>query len=125
MRPGAIVHTRMPAAERSRAAVNVSDTTPPFDAEYAAWPIWPSYAATDAVFTITPRWPSSSGSFADIADAASRITLNVPMRLISITRRNVSREWGAPLRLIVRSAQPMPAQWIQTFSGAIADAAAT
>ncbi len=42
MRPGAIVQTRMPAADRSRAAVRVSATTPPFDAEYAAWPIWPS-----------------------------------------------------------------------------------
>ena len=91
MRPGAIVHTRMPAAERSRAAVSVSATTPPFDAEYAAWPIWPSYAATDAVLTITPRSPSSSGSFADIPDAASRSTLNVPIRLISMTLRNVSR----------------------------------
>ena len=30
-------------------------TTPPLDAEYAAWPIWPSNAATDAVLTMTPR----------------------------------------------------------------------
>jgi len=42
MSPGAIVQTRMPTAARSRAAVSVSETTPPFDAEYAAWPIWPS-----------------------------------------------------------------------------------
>ena len=35
---------------------------PPFDAAYAAWPTWPSYAAMEAVLTMTPRWPCSSGS---------------------------------------------------------------
>jgi hypothetical protein len=62
MSPGAIVQTRMPTAARSRAAVRVRATTPPFDAEYAACPIWPSNAAIDAVLTMTPRSPSSSGS---------------------------------------------------------------
>jgi hypothetical protein len=37
-------------------------TTPPFDAEYDAWPIWPSKAATEAMLTIAPRSPCSSGS---------------------------------------------------------------
>src|SRR6185295_124020 len=57
--PGAIVHTRIPSEARSRAIGNVMPTTPPFDAEYAAWPIWPSNAAIDAVLTTTPRSPSS------------------------------------------------------------------
>ena len=63
MRPGAIVHTRMPTAARSRAAVSVSATTPPFDAEYAAWPIWPSYAAIDAVFDDDAALAVLVGSF--------------------------------------------------------------
>ncbi len=42
-------------------------TTPPFEAEYAAWPICPSKAATDAVLTMTPRSPSASGSLFCIA----------------------------------------------------------
>src|ERR671910_1098344 len=53
-RPGAIVQTRTRADARSRAAGSVMPTTPPLEAEYASWPIWPSYAAIDAVITITP-----------------------------------------------------------------------
>src|SRR5574341_1504480 len=41
-RPGAIVHTRMPLRDRSRAMGSVMPTTPPLEAEYAAWPICPS-----------------------------------------------------------------------------------
>ncbi len=59
-------------------------TTPPLDAEYAAWPIWPSNAATDAVLTMTPR-SSPSGSVLAMRSAASRSTLNVPIRLTSTT----------------------------------------
>ncbi len=59
-------------------------TTPPFEAEYAIWPTWPSNAAIEAVLTQTPRSPSSSGSFAIIALAAKRSTLNVPIRLIAM-----------------------------------------
>jgi hypothetical protein len=40
--PGAIVLTRMPKRASSRAIGSVMPTTPPFDAEYAACPIWPS-----------------------------------------------------------------------------------
>ena len=56
-------------------------------------------------------------------DAARRSTLNVPIRLISTILRNVSRLCGDPSRLIVRSAQPMPAQWMHVRSGAISVAA--
>ena len=79
-----MVSTRMFALARSRAIGSVMPTTPPFEAEYAAWPIWPSYAATDAVLMITPRSPST-GSLWLIADADSRTTLNVPTRLTSMT----------------------------------------
>ena len=60
-------------------------TTPPFDAEYEIWPICPSKAATEAVLTSTPRSPSSSGSDFEMAEAAIRIRLKVPMRLTSMT----------------------------------------
>ena len=40
--PGAMVITRMPKRASSRAIGRVMPTTPPFEAEYAAWPIWPS-----------------------------------------------------------------------------------
>ena len=53
MIPGAIASTRIPNCASSRAAGMVSDATPPFDAAYAACPICPSNAATDAVDTIT------------------------------------------------------------------------
>src|SRR5215218_8997040 len=63
----------------------------------------------DAVITIAPRSPSASGSPAAIAAAASRRTLNVPIRF---TRTTVSKGWSAagPSRPTVRSAQPIPAQ---------------
>ena len=41
MMPGAMVLTRMPNCARSRAAGTVMPCTPPLDAEYAIWPIWP------------------------------------------------------------------------------------
>jgi hypothetical protein len=53
--------------------------------EYAACPIWPSNAATLAMFTITPRSPVSSGSRRDMAVPAIRIMSNVPIRLIAMT----------------------------------------
>ena len=59
--------TRMPTAARSRATGRVMPTTPPLDDEYAAWPIWPSNAATLAMLTIAPRSPRLGG-----LDAAHR-----------------------------------------------------
>src|SRR5262249_35750508 len=53
-----------------------------------------------------------------IAAAAIRIRLNVPIRLMPSTLRNVARLCGAPSRLTVRSAQPMPAQFTTVRSGA-------
>ena len=61
---------------------SVMATMAPFDAAYAGWPIWPSYAAIDAVLTITPRSPLSAGAFWEITAAARRITLNVPTALM-------------------------------------------
>ena len=40
--PGATVITRTPMRANSRAIGRVMPITPPFEAEYAAWPIWPS-----------------------------------------------------------------------------------
>ena len=57
---GAIASTRIPVLASSRAAGNVIAATPPFDAEYAAWPICPSKAAMEAVLTIS-RVPMSQG----------------------------------------------------------------
>ena len=96
---------------------------PPLDAEYAAWPIWPSNAATEAVLTITPR-PPSTGSVAAIAAAARRITLKVPIRLISITLVNCSSGIGCPLRT-TRPGGPIPAQLTVTRNGPLPLATAT
>src|SRR3546814_20408742 len=59
------------------------------DAEYAACPIWPSYAATEAVLMMTQRSPSI-GSVFEIRSAARRRTLKVPIRLTSMTFLNES-----------------------------------
>src|SRR5215831_3227287 len=107
--PGAMVHTRIASRERSRATGSVMPTTPPFDAEYAAWPIWPSKAATEAVLTITPRSPAAFGCPFAIATDASRIMLKVPTRLMLITRANEASTCG-PSFFTVRSAIAMPAQ---------------
>ena len=71
---------------RSRATGKVMPTTPPLEEEYAACPIWPSNAASDAVLTIAPRSPSACGSTSAMAEAASRMASNVPTRLIAMTR---------------------------------------
>ena len=82
--PGAMVITRIALSARSLAALNVNPTMPPLLAAYAAWPIWPSNAATLAVMITIPRSPSS-GSLSIMVAAASRSTLKVPTRLMSIT----------------------------------------
>src|SRR3990170_4663200 len=94
--PGAIVMTRMWCQANSRESGRVMATTPPFDAEYAGWPIWPSKAATDAVITTTPR-SSRRGSVSCIAAAVSRIALKVPTRLTRMTRSKSSSGNG-PVR---------------------------
>ena len=58
---------------------------------------------------ITPRSPSGFGSLRAIDAAASRITLNVPIRLMRMTVSNTSSGCG-PFLLVVRSAIAMPAQ---------------
>src|SRR5262245_60193896 len=108
--PGAIATTRIPCRPSSRASGSVRLTTPPFDAAYAACPIWPSYAAFDAVLTITPRSPSGVGSFPTIAAAASRMTLNVPTRLTSTMLRNASSGSGSPSLPTTSPPPPIPAQ---------------
>ena len=57
----------------------------------------------------TPRSPSSSGSLPSIAAAASRSTLNVPIRFTLMTVWNGSKLCGPRLPAVL-SAQPMPAQ---------------
>ena len=84
------------AAARSRAAGSVSPTTPPLEAEYAVWPIWPSKAAIDAVMTTAPRSPSASGSFAAIASAASRSTVAQSGQLCPDRRAAELVETGHP-----------------------------
>ena len=113
--PGATVITRTPMRANSRAIGSVMPTTPPFDAEYAAWPIWPSNAAIDAVFTITPRSPSSPGAFADIACAAAFATLNEPTRFTRTVVSNCDSGIGPSLPS-TRPAPRMPAQLTATFS---------
>src|SRR5689334_14719 len=107
--PGAIVMTRMPERASSRASGSVMPTTPAFDALYAAWPIWPSNAATDAVLTITPRSPPALGELLVIADAASRIMLNVPTRLMLTARAKLASPCRPSLPT-TRSPCTMPAQ---------------
>src|SRR3954468_6319335 len=116
MIPGAIVHTRMSLSARSRAIGSVMPTTPPFDALYAAWPIWPSSAATDAVLTMTPRSPST-GSPSTTAATASRITLKVPIRLTRTTFSKAS-SGSTPCLPRTRPGVPMPAQLTTIRNGA-------
>jgi len=68
---------RVEQARRDRADADLARgevaLTLPFEAAYATWPICPSYAAIDAVLTITPRSPlSESGSLPSIAELARR-----------------------------------------------------
>src|SRR4051812_12860471 len=116
MMPGAIVHTRMNLSARSRAIGSGMPTTPPLDALYAAWPICPSNAATDAVLTITPRSPST-GSLSTIAATASRMTLKVPIRLTRTTFSNAS-SGSTPCLPSTRPGVPTPAQLTTMRSGA-------
>ncbi len=88
-------------------------TIAPFEAEYASWPICPSKAATEAVFTISPRSPSPSGSVRAMAAAALVMTLNVPITFSRWTNSKAPRSWGVPSRLMTRPAQPLPAQFTQ------------
>ena len=110
--PGAMVITRIALSARSRAAVRVSATMPPLLAAYAACPICPSYAATLAVMITSPRSPSD-GSLSIMAWAASRSTLKVPTRLISITVRK-SSSGSSPRLLITRPGVATPAQLTAT-----------
>ena len=83
--PGAMVITRIPKRASSRAAGSVRLAMAPLDAEYAAWPICPSNAATEAVLMITPRSPSAFASVSAMAAAARRNRLKLPIRLTLIT----------------------------------------
>src|SRR6185312_15922403 len=123
-RPGAIVMLRMPLRARSRAMGSVMPTTPPLDALYAAWPICPSKAATDAVEISTPRSPVASGAFLHMASAARRIMLKLPTRFTMTVRLNTLKAW-APFLPTVFSAGAMPAQLTRPISLPIDTALAT
>ena len=114
--PGEMVLTRTPKRASSRAAGSVIAATPPFDAAYAAWPTWPSVAATEAVLTMTPRSAPASGSRPIMSAAARRMALNVPVRLTAMTRSNQSSASG-PSRPTMRFAGPTPAQLIRMRAG--------
>ncbi len=76
------------------------------------------------MLTHTPRSPPASGSFSDIAVAARRRTLKVPIRFTFTTLEKISRSWG-PCFETVRWAQPMPAQQTEIRSPPSAAAAST
>ena len=67
-------------------------------------------AATEAVFTMTPRSPSAWGSTLAMAEAALVITLKVPITFRVWMNWKGSRSWGEPSRLMTRPTQPVPAQ---------------
>src|SRR4249919_1145694 len=112
--PGAMVITRTPMRPNSRAIGSVMPTTPPFEAEYAAWPIWPSKAATEAVLTITPRSPSSPAALCCIRSAAPLATLKLPTRFTITVLANCF-SGIAPSRPSTRPAPRMPAQFTATL----------
>src|SRR6266540_227912 len=121
--PGAIVTTRIRLVASSRAIGSVMPTTPPFEAEYAACPICPSYAAIEAVFTMTPR-SSPTGSWRAIRSAASRSTLNVPIRL-TVTTLVKSASGNGPFLPTTLIALPIPAQLTATRSAPSRSAASS
>ena len=108
--PGAMVITRMPCCDKSRAAVMHMPTMAPFDAEYAICPICPSYAATEAVLMITPRCLSdpSGSAFFTIRSADKRNTLNEPTTFTLKHLSNESKGCTTPFPLIRRMANPHP-----------------
>ena len=65
---------------------------------------------------ITPRSLSSRGSKLIISDLTNRIRLKDPIKFISITRRKFSNGIG-PVLPTIRSAGPIPAQFINTLAG--------
>lgn len=67
-----MAQTRMPSGARSRAIGRVIDATAPLAAAYGTIVIWPSKALIEAVWTMTHRWPSGSGSLVAKAAADSR-----------------------------------------------------
>ena len=95
-------------------------TTPPFEAEYEAWPIWPSKAATEAMLQIAPRSPLARGSFVLIAVPTMRMQSNVPTKLIATTFLNASKlaaDSYEPSLPTVRCAQPIPAEFTNARIG--------
>ena len=60
-----------------------------------------------------------------MAAAASRSTLNVPMRLTLITKLNASKSWGVPSRATTLDTHPTPAQLTAMRNGPWAAASST
>ena len=88
------------------------------DAAYAAWPIWPSKAATDDTLTIAPRSPSASGSLRLIAVAAMRTVSKVPTRLIATTFLKASRSWAESYVAVLADGALRPADAGRADQGA-------
>jgi len=89
-RPGQIVQIRIPHGPRSRAIGKVIPQTPAFEAEYAACPICPSMAATEATFIMTPRSPLSSGVF-PLATFAKQFQFKGENRIFMLYRQAAKR----------------------------------
>src|SRR5215203_5331125 len=86
----------MPDAARSRATGSVRPTRPPFDAAYAACPIWPSNAATDDTLTIAPRSPAASGSLRLIAVRSEEHTSELQSRQYLVCRLLLEKKKKKP-----------------------------
>src|SRR5688572_5583856 len=121
--PGAMDITRMPNMANSRAIGSVMAATAPLVAEYAAWPTWPSNAATDEVWMITPRSPSAPGAFDCMMAAAALSHRKVPIRLICTTLAKKSPAMG-PFLPSTRPAPMTPAQFTSRLIPPIAARAA-
>ena len=80
----------MPSFIRSRAIGSAIASTPPFEAEYAAWPIWPSSAATEAVLmmhaplAVVKRLEvdHSERRMRDAAEGADKVDLDRQLELL-------------------------------------------
>src|SRR5882757_3157878 len=120
--PGAIAMQRTPIRASSRAMGRTIPARPAFVAEYAACPIWPSYAATDAVWTSKPRSPSAVGVLFCMMFAAALSHRNVPIRLMCTTLEKKSPAMG-PFLPSTRPAPTTPAQLTRRLSPPIRDAA--
>ena len=120
--PGAMATTLIPYLPKSLAIGITIPFIAPFEAEYAAYPLNPSSAATLDIVIITPLSPCSFiYLFLDIYNAAYFATYIVPYRLISITflKTLISRDFFEVNKTVGQTTPALAnATWIvpQTFT---------